>query len=145
MCCHNITCKNDSFLTVVCIRRLQFHVDIKSPVWVVYFLANDAVLFIFLSFCPCERTSVFSHVNNEWHSWLLRKQTCIKIRAFFSLKKCQVVWKHFEQDSQWFGTTAQREEYIFSVCVVGNLFTGRVTHAVHMLLHVQSLSESQKD
>lgn len=33
-----------------------------------------------------------------------------------------------------------REEYIFSVCAVGNLFTGRVAHSEHMLLHVQSVS-----
>lgn len=64
---------------------------------------------------------------------------------FQSLKNVEGLWKHFEQASQWFETTALREEYIFSVCAVGNLFTGSAAHSEHMLLHVQSASEPQED
>lgn len=83
--------------------------------------------------------TAFCHTVNK-RAIRLRK-TLWQNKNFFLFSKSLRVWKTLlKQARQWFKAAAVREEYIFSVCVVGNLFTGRVAHLEHMLLHVHSES-----
>lgn len=65
---------------------------------------------------------------------------------FLPPKASQELWKHFEQSSQWFETTApEKRVHIFCLCGRQSVYWKGFFNSEHMLLHVQSLREPQDD
>lgn len=80
----------------------------------------------YIDFCfpfPCSvKDQLFFDVKSKHCVLFAWEETMQQNRNFHSFKN---EWKHFKQSSHWFETRSLRAEYIFSVCAVGNLFTGR--------------------